>query len=257
MSSEARYFRVGLFVLVGIVLIGGCTVLLGGQDLFKQTVMFETYFDESVQGLDVGSPVKLRGVKLGEVSRIGMVSTSYPLTGEDLFKHGQKIHVQMQLTPVDPDRPPNAERLRRLIDDGLRLRLTTAGLTGTSYIEADFVSPGTHPPMEIVWTPEHLYVPSAPSTLATIASAAERIAMKLEDAQIDKVIRDLNDLILGLTGTNTRIQRTLDSGRYDLEIALENLRVASENLRDLTDTAREYPSLMILGRPPAETAPGK
>ena len=70
MSAEARYFRVGLFVLVGVALIGSCTVILGGRGLFKDPILLETYFDESVQGLEVGSPVKLRGVQLGTVSLV-------------------------------------------------------------------------------------------------------------------------------------------------------------------------------------------
>jgi hypothetical protein len=65
MSAEARYFRVGLFMFVGIGLIGSCAVILGGQGLFQTPVPFETYFDESVQGLEKGSPVKFRGVSIG------------------------------------------------------------------------------------------------------------------------------------------------------------------------------------------------
>ena len=62
MSAEARYFRVGLFVFVGLAAIAGTALVLGGRSFFAEKVTFETYFEESVQGLEVGSPVKLRGV---------------------------------------------------------------------------------------------------------------------------------------------------------------------------------------------------
>ena len=179
MSAEARYFRVGLFVLIGIVLIGACTVILGGQNLFKEPVLMETVFNESVQGLEVGSPVKLRGVQLGTVSEIAFVRDYYPVesTGE-LREHGEKIVVLMEvMEPVETEisSEERRENVKQLIGRGLRLRLASSGVTGTVFVQGDFLSPTRHPPMEIPWTPENLYIPSAPSTMATITSAAERI----------------------------------------------------------------------------------
>jgi phospholipid/cholesterol/gamma-HCH transport system substrate-binding protein/paraquat-inducible protein B len=279
MSAEARYFRVGIFVFIGILLIGSCAVILGGQQLLSKPVVFETYFDESVQGLEVGSPVKIRGVQIGSVSEIGLVEDYYTFdTLEKRLEHGTKIRVKMELDLAREDPEKGMERkpgenLKYSIERGLRVRLTSQGITGTSFIGADFMSPEDHPPMEIVWTPRHLYVPSAASTMKTISTAAERIFEKLEDVEIEKVVRDLDTLLLSLNktveeidarkfqtaavglveelrATNARLQHTIDGGRYDFEVALQNLRVASENLRDLSATAREYPSLMILGEPP-------
>jgi phospholipid/cholesterol/gamma-HCH transport system substrate-binding protein/paraquat-inducible protein B len=56
-----------------------------------------------------------------------------------------------------------------------------------------------------------------------------------------------------LDASLVRVQHLVEGGRYDLETALENLRLTSENLRDLTDTARPYPSLLILGEPPQQS----
>ena len=77
MSEEARYYRVGLFVLTGIVLLVGAVLLLGGTDAFRKTLTFETYFTESVQGLEVGSAVRLRGVKIGTVRDIQLAGDAY------------------------------------------------------------------------------------------------------------------------------------------------------------------------------------
>ena len=77
MSPEGRYYRVGIFVFAGLALIVGAVLFLGGQTLFDDPVVIETYFDESVQGLEVGSPVKLRGVRLGEVRWIGFADDAY------------------------------------------------------------------------------------------------------------------------------------------------------------------------------------
>ncbi len=63
----------------GILLAVVGALVIGGGSLFQKPIVVETVFDESVQGLDVGSPVKLRGVKIGTVSYIGLVGDNYVL----------------------------------------------------------------------------------------------------------------------------------------------------------------------------------
>ncbi len=302
MSTEARYFQVGVFVLVGIALIGTCAVVLGGRDLLQARYVYETYFNESVQGLEVGSAVKIQGVQIGSVSYVGFVQNRYPLDRRGALDYADTILVEMKLGAPETG-SPDPDRLADLIRRGLRFQLTAQGLTGTSYIEAKILSPEIHPEMAIAWAPEHYYIPSARSTIERISSAAERIMSRLERVDIDQLVVDVDSFIRNLdrlasgldtdelqtrmvsllddlretsselrkafasedvqaiaaearealeefTGTMTRLQRMVDAGKYDVETTLENLRVTSENLRDLTDTAREYPSLVILGSPP-------
>jgi len=47
----------------------------------------------------------------------------------------------------------------------------------------------------------------------------------------------------------------LDRGGEDLAATLENLRVATQNLREVSETARSYPSFLLLGQPPPSTLP--
>jgi paraquat-inducible protein B len=275
---------VGLFVLIGIVLIGSFTVILGGQDLFKEPILMETVFNESVQGLEVGSAVKLRGVQLGTVSEIGFARDYYPLeSAQALLEHGDKIVVRMEVRD-----PPQAdlsmeERLGNLgqfIDRGLRFRLATSGITGTSFVQADFVSPEKHPPMEFPWTSEHLYIPSAPSTMATITSAAERIFERLEDLDVEPVVQDLDALLVSLRQAvdsldvpalqrelsatleefrglvrkvdgqvdpiATGVEGTLDDAQEALSIAAEDSPVRYDLARTLEELAAAARSIRIL-----------
>jgi phospholipid/cholesterol/gamma-HCH transport system substrate-binding protein len=78
-SDEAHYARVGAFVFGGILLAVITAIVIGGGSFFQKPIIVETVFDESVQGIDVGSPVKLRGVKIGTVSYIGLVGDNYIL----------------------------------------------------------------------------------------------------------------------------------------------------------------------------------
>jgi paraquat-inducible protein B len=213
-SAEARNFRVGLFVIAGMTLIAAFVVVLGGAALFDDPVLFETYFDESVQGLAVGSPVKVRGVQLGAVSAISFVQDDYALdTEEDRIRYGTLVRVEMNVqqataTRAGVDVERVQDNLRRLIGQGARLRLTSMGLTGTSFIEMDFLDAGANPPMQPPWEPIGIYIPSAPSTMKSLTSAAERIAAKLENVDVEKVVNDLDQLLISMEGK-------LDEIRFD------------------------------------------
>ncbi len=202
-SAEARYFRVGAFVFTGLALAVSGIVVLGGGRLLERPVRFETYFDESVQGLEIGSPVKQRGVQIGRVAAIDVVDEIYRFDSEEeRLSYGQRVRVVMELRDAgeaDYDNEENAARLQRMIDRGLRLRITTQGITGVSFIEADFLSPEQHPPMKITWEPRYFYVPSAPSMFTAITTAAERIFQRLEQVEVERVVKNLDGLILALT----------------------------------------------------------
>ena len=71
-SQQTYYYRVGVFVFSGIALVTIFVLVLVGGDFFTERRVFETYFDESVQGLSVGSAVSFRGVQIGSVSQIGL-----------------------------------------------------------------------------------------------------------------------------------------------------------------------------------------
>ena len=71
-QSNPNYFRLGLFVFAGFAAILALILVFGTGQLFKKTTMAETYIEQSITGLDVGAPVRFRGVKVGQVTFIGL-----------------------------------------------------------------------------------------------------------------------------------------------------------------------------------------
>ncbi|NDF59315.1 MAG: MCE family protein, partial [Burkholderiaceae bacterium] len=71
-QSNPNYFRLGLFVFAGFAAILALILVFGTGQLFKKTTMVETYIEQSITGLDVGAPVRFRGVKVGQVTFIGL-----------------------------------------------------------------------------------------------------------------------------------------------------------------------------------------
>ena len=169
--KSSNYWKLGAFVLGGLGLVVATLIWLGAADLSRATRRLVTYFDESVQGLDVGSSVKFRGVSVGTVSEISIASdlrhvrvTS--LVYEDVLKRlGLSETGGLQAT---------GER-------SLRIQLTSTGITGVKFLLIDFFDSKRFPPEKLPFDPGPDYLPSTPSTLKSIEEAAVDVGMQLPE----------------------------------------------------------------------------
>lgn len=209
MSAQVSYFRLGLFVLIGLALLIGTVVVLGAGALFKPTIPAETYFSGSVEGLAVGAPVKYLGITIGKVSAIRFVAEKYkPADLRQELQFSKIVLVEMAL---DPQKLPQAEYgahgelLRERVKAGLRVRLDS-GLTTPTFVAADYLDPKNFPPMEIYWEPAVMYIPSAVSTRTQVVNAAERLAEEMQKANIAGLIGNLNSLTVDLDKAVKAIQ---------------------------------------------------
>lgn len=236
MSAKANYFKIGLFIIVGILLAVAGIVVLKAGSLFERRSIMETYFDESVQGLEVGTPIKYRGVKVGTVKKINFVRNEYKdqLSPEDLFRFGSYVVVRSAVHEVFPGTSGDEleTALKTAIDEGMRIRLATQGVTGVVHLEADHLDPKEYPPMPIAWKPDYLYIPSAPSQIKVIGDTISNIAKDLEQANIHKATADLDELLVSM-------KQLLD------ETHMAQLsRQASQTLADFQATVKEAHALM-------------
>ena len=86
-----------------MIAIVAAVIVLGGRSLLAKPVVFESYFDESVEGLAVGSPVKLRGVEIGRVAQIGFVQDFYHFASdEERVAAGNRVLVRMEVATRRP-----------------------------------------------------------------------------------------------------------------------------------------------------------
>jgi ABC-type transporter Mla subunit MlaD len=185
MGGSGLYLRIGLLIVGGGALFVALIWFLGGTQL-THGIVFETYFHESVQGLEVGAPVKYRGVTLGRVTDIGLVTAEYgqstPLdAGRETY---QLVFVR---SIVDADKLGRVPDAAEAVKSGLRARLASQGITGLTYIELDFVNPSDYPPLSVPWTPKAAYIPSMPSTFAQVQDAAQQALAKFNHLDLDKL----------------------------------------------------------------------
>ena len=232
MSLKANYFKLGLFVIGAIAAGTVVLVVIGSGRWFQPKLAIETYFNESVQGLDIGSKLKYRGVAIGEVTRIGFTYNKYELD-KPMAERRRYVLVEAQIQPkllggragagdLTEQKSANLE-----IERGLRMRLAPQGITGTSYLEVDYVDP-VPPVLPIVWTPNNIYIPSAPSTVSTFVNAAIGVLERLRQLDIEETLTNLNRL---LVTSNARIDAINSKGLSDrAERALAKVEKALDGL---------------------------
>ena len=206
MTGSPHAFKVGAFVLVALALFVAGIAGLGAGVFGREVHEAETYIVESVQGLDVGSPVMQRGKRIGRVSGISFVRIDYAgQPGDPIWsEYGRLVVVRMEIDSLPFPAPDDEDEVRsiveREIDAGLRARLASLGITGLSYIEIDYVDdPSGGTPVALPWTPRSLYIPSTRSTFGGIVRTLESISSQLEGADVAGIVGDFHRLLSALS----------------------------------------------------------
>ncbi len=257
MDGRAAPLRVGLLILGGIALLLALVWFLRGGQVHNGT-LFVTYFSELVQGLEVGSKVEYRGVTVGRVAQLGVVSAIHGSEKQEaidpLFR---QVYVRYVVDTGRIGRFPNVEEAVRL---GLRARLNTQLITGLSYIELDFVPPALYPIPELPWKPEAAFVPSMPSTFAQVQDAGRQLLAKLDTIDVGRLANSLTTLaetlsselssgeVHGALVAATGLLNSADTAvkGADLPGLTADLRQTSEKLRALA-TSPELAALLTQG----------
>jgi paraquat-inducible protein B len=221
-SRKANPTIVGLFVLGSLGLVVAALLVFGSGRLFKTTYEFVMYFDESVAGLDVGAPVEFRGVRVGTVTDIRLLSDTQDLS--------LRIPIHVQLEPerwvaVTPLEQTPEEALRMHIDKGMKAQLQSQSLlTGKLKIVLDYVP--DQPAVFRDQEGEHLEIPTIPGKF-------EQLAKRLEELPLTQIVEDTHEAVRALAallkspGTSamiTNINYTLNSIE-SLALKLERLDV--------------------------------
>jgi paraquat-inducible protein B len=215
MSEKQQTVAIGAFV-IGASLIALVTViyLLGSGFGKKEKVVM--VFDGSVKGLNVGAPMALRGVKVGEVTDINLIL--------DSAKTNVIMEIEANFDAKNIHRKGIADTnlTEELISRGLRAQLNSQSLlTGLLYIELDFHPESTLNLVDI--DSPYLQLPTIPTNL-------ERITKKLEDLDISKLTDELESIS---NGVNTLISsKAFQDLPAHLTSTLDSVRALSTQMRD-------------------------
>src|SRR5574343_262113 len=201
--NSAQYFRLGIFVLIGAAALVALTLIFGARNLFDKTMTVETYIKESVQGLDVGAPVRFRGVRIGQVKMINLSGQIY----EDDIPFAQRkqyVVVRMEISRTTSMNTAD-EFINKLVADGLRAQIRGQGITGVNYIELDFVKDPTKlGTLAYEWKPDYPVIPSQPSPVNILLDNVEdalqnfnKLNLAGTQKSVDQLLTNLNGMVAG------------------------------------------------------------
>jgi paraquat-inducible protein B len=248
MGKKANPALIGAFVVGAIALLVIGLVLFGSGQLFKHTQRFVMFFPGAVDGLNIGAPVKFKGVEVGSVKDIRLRLGNEGTINAKQVAEGIRIPVIMEL---DYDKitgqggvssVASLQGVKHLIDLGLRAQLNSQSfVTGLLFVQLDFAP---DKPSVYVLPPggDHLpEIPAIPTTLEQVQSAAEGILHKLEDLHLEKMVNSLADAFDG-------VNRVVNSPA--LHSAVDALPGTIANLNETVASIRELVTNLDHGQGP-------
>jgi paraquat-inducible protein B len=240
MSRRANPTAIGLFVVGAIVIAVIGVGALGSNQIFEDRTTFISYFEESVNGLDVGAPVKFKGVPIGEVTdiklRVDLEEETFQVPVE--YAIDLKPVTDTTGAPLDLDDP---RRLREQIENGLRAQLQLESIvTGKLYVELTYVSN----PDSVVRAEarsRHLQIPTELSPLAKLGEGASGLMANLRQFDVTRINENLVTFLvnanekldkLDVEEINRSVLSTIESVQQVVES--EDVRRALQDVPELT-----------------------
>jgi phospholipid/cholesterol/gamma-HCH transport system substrate-binding protein len=226
MASQRTKFALGLFVTCGIGMIFLAFIWLGMSRYFKNGRYYATYFNESVQGLDVDSPVKYRGVAIGRVERIVVAPDA------NLIQVVLKIESDQKL------------------DNNIVAQLKSVGITGSMFIELDRKkngAPNLSPALN--FPSEYPIVASKPSNISKMLHSIDDALNQIRTMDLEKISEKaqltLNSIEQVMASTNVKtisekIEKSIDRASQILEdkrwdSIMASADEAGQSLNDIMD----------------------
>ena len=246
---KSSYVKIGAFVCAAVLLAVVAVVLMGSGPMRKRELLFETFVEETVQGVSEGSALKYRGIPVGSVKSISFATYDYTdedvrpdASAEDVDRASRYARIVLAVNTTDMPDPEEFQRfVERETAKGLRAHMKSQGITGLVYVDCDYENPGS-PTLPVPWTPKYPYIPMAPSLSKTLTDAVQGVAQE---------IRGFADVRANVTNLAVRIAALVDNanavlGGVPALVAAASNAVASADafLRAAKDDAAPLPGLL-------------
>jgi paraquat-inducible protein B len=250
MSNKSNPAVIGGFVIGAIALLVVAVIIFGGGQLFATKRYLVTYFPGSVKGLRVGSDVLFRGVRVGYVTDIEVVTDpdidrfSIPVTFQILPGTFTVESDDGKFLPVSV--AESRQRVDALIKRGLRTKLETESfVTGQLLIQLDF-----YPDNEPVFRGEntqHQEIPSMPSDIQQYMQQLQKLAAEInKQVDAEKLVADIQGIMSGLNklanspelqGAVAGLDKLVNAG--ETQALPGNLQNAAKSLTRTMDDTRQ------------------
>ncbi len=196
MGKKMNKTLIGAFVVGAIGLLVVAVLIFGSGKFFAPTKKFVMFFEGSVKGLNVGSPVVFHGVKIGEVTEIQLRFNTKDMTAV--------IPVYIEIDPrkftvseEEKKKIIEAKKytyIKPLIEKGFKGQLQTQSfVTGQLMINLDFYP---EKPIKMVGL-EKKYpeIPTIPTTMEELSKTIQELPLKEIVTKLDLTIDGIQKLV--------------------------------------------------------------
>ena len=200
MSKPVNPVAIGAFTVGAIaLLVIGLLLFGGGQYLKTDKVKYVVFFDSSLNGLDVGSPVKMQGVKIGTVTAISLQVDARrgkvlkPVVIE--IDRTSFLGADGKTLPRGLTHDQQVETRDKLVEQGFRARLETQSLlTGLLYVDIDR-HPDKAPQFAGLDYNGLVEIPCVPTTVDEIRNTAESLMSRIRQMPLEQVVQEMVDTL--------------------------------------------------------------
>ena len=264
MSKKANTILIGTFTILAIVLFTCAVVLFSSGSFFRRKLTFYTFFNTSLNGLDVGAPVKFRGIQVGNVKNIEILHDSQ--TGEALTTVIFDINANLFKT-IDGNRLKVTDYsifYNEQIGRGLAAKVTPESiLTGKLYIGINYF-PQTQPrSFKPINFSKYQQMPAVATSMDEFLANMDIIIKKISKADFPKLTQRA---ILLIDTLNAKVRNfnfskvneameslsnffKFDSGtRQSLDDALTQFTQACRSVRLFLEYLERNPNALIAGK---------
>ena len=256
MSQKKIYKITGMFVILGMLCLIGI-ILKYGSNRFSgdDNDLVVMYFEESIRGLSVGSPVLFKGVQIGKVAKIHLVAdlenNTFKTRVYAMFDFKADIKVLHNSDEYDE------HLLENLIADGLKARLITANyLTGQLMVEL-VMDPDE--PVVMRGIGKYEEIPTEFSSFAMISRDLQEIPLRESLARFGSILGTMDQNLPTILQNMSQITGKLDSIMEkknsettktinNFNNALEEIAKASRSMKNLTDYLERHPEALVRGK---------
>ena len=249
MPKQPNRKLIGLFLIAGVagfLLIVG--FLLQNKIFGNKGSEVVMYFEESITGLNVGSPVVLKGVKIGEVSKINII------VNPEEMNFSIPVYARMQNKKITAmNHLKGQEVLDELVGRGLRARLVSQSyVTGQLMIELEML-PDT--PIKYHDGAKAIEIPTALSPIGELSRGLQKLPLqegvrnfaeffKGLNQSMPKINKVLNDVSKVVSRNKTASSEVLDN----FNKATINVSRAAKSMQNLADYLERHPEALLRGK---------
>jgi paraquat-inducible protein B len=239
MAKPASKTLIGAFVVGALALVVVAVALFGSGKFLAERPRFVMYFPGSVNGLEIGSPVQFRGVKIGEVSEVSAkVDRNLSVV----------IPVIVEVDQASMGVPENMKRemagrrypfIRRLIAKGLKAQLRMKSLiTGQLYVAVDFYP--DKPTRLLGLDRRYPEIPTIPSTSEVLMASLEQVPLTDITNKLLKVTEGLDKIVNSpeIKGSVKALDADLKSLGYLIRNIDAEVKPVMASFRDTSTAAR-------------------